>query len=141
MIMLNQITPGPEDIPALLQCFSAAMLAILFLQSGLDKVLNYSGNKEWLTAHFAKSPLKGTVPMLLPLITLFELASGALSAIGAIMVLTGGDLRFGLWGASLAGLSILQLFFGQRLAQDYEGAANLVPYFILSMAAIWAFSL
>ena len=139
--MLNQIIPGPEDMPALLQFFSAAMLAILFLQSGLDKVLNYSGNKEWLTGHFAKSPLKGTVPMLLPLITLFVLAAGALSAVGVIMVLTGGDLRFGLWGASLAALSIVQLFFGQRLAQDYEGAANLVPYFILSMAAIWAFSL
>jgi hypothetical protein len=28
------------------------------------------------------------------------------------------------------------LFFGQRLAKDYAGAAALVPYFILSVGAI-----
>jgi hypothetical protein len=28
------------------------------------------------------------------------------------------------------------LFFGQRMAKDYAGAASLVPYFILSVGAV-----
>ena len=29
------------------------------------------------------------------------------------------------------------LFFGQRMAKDYAGAAVLVPYFLLALAAIY----
>ncbi|MEY4511892.1 MAG: hypothetical protein RLZZ450_4014 [Pseudomonadota bacterium] len=31
----------------------AALLAILFLQSGIDKVVDRKGNVEWLTGHFS----------------------------------------------------------------------------------------
>jgi hypothetical protein len=31
----------------------------------------------------------------------------------------------------------MALFFGQRLAKDYPGAATLVPYFLLSLVAIY----
>ena len=41
----------------LLRMSFAAMVAILFLQSGLDKALDWKGNLAWLTGHFAKSPL------------------------------------------------------------------------------------
>jgi len=34
-------------------------------------------------------------------------------------------------------VALLMLFFGQRLAKDYEGAAVLVPYFILASGALW----
>jgi hypothetical protein len=33
----------------------------------------------------------------------------------------------------------VMLFFGQRMAKDYAGAAALVPYFILSIGAILLF--
>ena len=46
--------------------FATILVAILFLQSGLDKIFNYKGNLEWLTSHFAKSPLGGTVGLMLP---------------------------------------------------------------------------
>jgi uncharacterized membrane protein YphA (DoxX/SURF4 family) len=120
-----------------LQLLSLAFLAILFLQSGLDKVFNYKGNLEWLTGHFAKSPLKNTVGILMPVITLMETAAGVLTAIGCVQILMGGSVTLGLLGAQLAALSILSLFFGQRLAQDYEGAGNLVPYFLLCLACIY----
>jgi len=35
----------------------------------------------------------------------------------------------GLIGAQLSALSVLALFFGQRMAQDNAGAAGLVGYF------------
>jgi hypothetical protein len=40
-------------------------LAILFLQSGIDKVVDRRGNLEWLNGHFAKSPLADRRIMLL----------------------------------------------------------------------------
>jgi len=119
------------------QVLSLAFLAILFLQSGLDKVFNYKGNLEWLTGHFAKSPLKNTVGLLMPIITILEVAAGVFSAIGLVQILLGNGTQMGLIGAQLSALSILSLFFGQRLAQDYEGAGGLVGYFLVCLAAIY----
>ena len=56
----------PQAIYAM-QILASAFLAILFLQSGIDKVIYRRGNLEWLTGHFAKSPLAGIVPALLDL--------------------------------------------------------------------------
>ena len=47
-----------QNLPAL---FSALLVAILFLQSGLDKVFDFKGNLEWLTGHFSKPFLRGMV--------------------------------------------------------------------------------
>ena len=69
----------------LMQILVAAFLAILFLQSGIDKIVDRRGNLEWLKGHFAKSPLAGTVPALLTAITILEVAAGALSALAACL--------------------------------------------------------
>jgi hypothetical protein len=34
-------------------------------------------------------------------------------------------------------MALTALFFGQRMAKDYVGAAVLVPYFLLALAAIY----
>ena len=39
-------------------------LIITFLQSGIDKLVDWKGNLSWLKEHFSKSPLKNIVPML-----------------------------------------------------------------------------
>jgi hypothetical protein len=41
------------------------------------------------------------------------------------------------YGALTAGVAILGLFFGQRVAKDYAGAAVLVPYFLLALAGVY----
>jgi hypothetical protein len=127
----------PEGAIYLLQTLVSAFLAILFLQSGIDKVVDRRGNLEWLTGHFAKSPLAGLVPLMLSVLTLFELAAGGLSAVGCvlILVLRGSTLAF--YGAVIAAISLTALFFGQRVAKDYPGAAILVPYFLLTLVAIY----
>ncbi|WP_370087853.1 DoxX family protein [Ekhidna sp.] len=114
-----------------------AFLAILFLQSGLDKVLNYKGNKEWLTGHFANSPLKKITGLMIPMITVLEVASGVCCAAGIYFFIFESSAQVGLIGAQLSTLSILALFFGQRVAQDYAGAATLTTYFIISIMTIY----
>ncbi len=119
-----------------LQALISAFFAILFLQSGIDKIIDRRGNLEWLTGHFAKSPLAGLSALLLSVITIMELAAGALSAIGCVIILFRHDSTIAFYGAILAGLALLALFFGQRMAKDYPGAAALVPYFLVVIAAI-----
>lgn len=124
----------------LLQLGFAAMVAILFLQSGLDKVFDRKGNLEWLTGHFGKSPLKGMVPLLLSVITLVELSAGLCSAAGFVAVLLGkGGTCLGTIGMGLGAAAITMLFFGQRVAKDYAGAASLVPYFLLCAGGLYVF--
>ena len=52
----------------ILQILTSAFLAVLFLQSGIDKIVDRRGNLEFLQGHFAKSPLSGMVPLLVTLI-------------------------------------------------------------------------
>jgi len=121
----------------LMQIFAAAFLAILFLQSGVDKVVDRRGNLEWLKAHFAKSALAGVVPALVTVITILELAAGLLSGVGCLVVIVSRDSTVAFYGSVISAIAIIALFFGQRMAKDYAGAAVLVPYFLLTLVAIY----
>jgi len=127
-------TPGATY---LVQIFVSAFLAILFLQSGIDKVVDRRGNLEWLKGHFAKSPLAGIVPALLICITILEVAAGALSAVGCVFIILSRDSAVAFYGAAISAVAVLALFFGQRIAKDYAGAAVLVPYFLLMLVAMY----
>ena len=121
----------------LTQIFGSAFLAILFLQSGIDKIIDHRANLEWLKGHFAKSPLAGVVPVLLTAITLLEAAAGALSAIGCLILIVSRETTIAFYGAVTSAVAIIALFFGQRMAKEYAGAAVLVPYFLLTLVAIY----
>jgi hypothetical protein len=111
--------------------FCALLVSILFIQSGLDKVFDWKGNLGWLTGHFEKTFLAGMVPIMLATITVMEVATGFLAAAGIIYYLAAGSTAVMFLAGVLGSSSIAALFFGQRLAKDYPGAAVLVPYFIL----------
>jgi len=118
------------------QLITALFLAILFLQSGLDKVFNFRDNLGWLTGHFSKTPFRGQVNLMLITITIIEVAAGVLALLGAGQIVLNGEKTFAMYGAQLAALNIAMLFFGQRIAKDYAGAASLVPYFIVCIGEI-----
>ena len=121
----------------LLRILVSAFLAILFLQSGIDKLVDRRGNLEWLTGHFAKSPLARFVPSLVLVLTLLEISAGALSALGCIMIIFTRESAIAFYGAIVSAIAILALFFGQRMTKEYAGAAILVPYFLLTLLAIY----
>jgi len=123
-----------KNLPAL---FGSLFLAILFIQSGLDKVFDWKGNLGWLTGHFEKTFIGGMVPIMLGTLTAMELMTGVLSAAGLIYFLAAGSTVLIFWGAALGAASFCGLFFGQRLAKDYPGAAVLVPYFLLSLVILY----
>jgi hypothetical protein len=124
-----------------MQILVSGFLAILFLQSGIDKIVDRRGNLEFLKGHFAKSPLAGFVTPMVTVITILEIAAGALSALGCVLIVLTRDSTAAFYGALIAAISITALFFGQRMAKDYAGAAILVPYFLVALAAIYVLAL
>lgn len=113
------------------ELFAALFVSILFIQSGLDKVFDRRGNLEWLSGHFSKTLLAPFVPFLLVTITIMELAAGVLCAAGIVYFLVASSVVLIFYASVIAALALTALFFGQRVAKDYPGAAVLVPYFIL----------
>ncbi len=122
-----------------MQLAFAAFAAVLFLQSSLDKLFNWKSEKEYLTKQFSKSLLNGSVPLLMPVITLVEFSAGLFSALGFGQVLITGNAALGTVGMLCAVTALTMLFFGQRMAKDYGGAAALVPYFLMAAAGLYFF--
>lgn len=117
-----------KNLPAL---FCSLLASVLFIQSGLDKIFDWKGNLGWLTSHFSKTFVAGMVVPMLATITLMETATGILAAVGIIYFFVSASTVIIFYASVLGALSIVSLFFGQRIAKDYPGAAVLVPYFIL----------
>jgi hypothetical protein len=128
---------SPESAYYILQILISAFLAILFLQSGIDKIVDRRGNRAYLDQHFAKSPLAGTVGPMFAVVTILEVSAGALSGVGCAVLLLTHDSTVAYLGAVVGGVNLTALFFGQRVAKDYVGAAALVPYFLLAISAIY----
>jgi uncharacterized membrane protein YphA (DoxX/SURF4 family) len=105
-------------------------LIITFLQSGLDKLRDWNGNLSWLKGHFASSPLKNRVPLLLAVVLVTEMAVSIFCALGLYQFLVHGKSEMALYGGILACACLLMLLFGQRMAKDYEGAKTIAIYFI-----------
>lgn len=103
---------------------------ITFLQSGIDKITDWQGNLGWLKGHFAATPLKNMVPLLLGTVLLTEVVAGILCFMGLIQIIITGNTTMALYGAIASCIALLMLLFGQRIVKDYEGARTIAVYFI-----------
>ncbi len=109
----------------------AAFHGVLFIQSAHDKITDWSGNLGWLTGHFEKSIFKNQVPLLLGIVTLFELVTGFVALISIYFTFVEMP-QIAAFASLLSLITFIQLFTGQRIAKDYAGAGALIPYIILS---------
>ena len=107
--------------------------SVLFLQSGIDKLINFKSNKEWYLSFFQNSLFKGLEGVLLTILMLTELAAG-LCSLTSVFWLWLGVGNAPMQTAIIMNMtSLLFVFTGQRIAKDYQGAANTVPYFIAAI--------
>tara|TARA_B100000678_G_C18212930_1_gene504162 strand:- start:1117 stop:1695 length:579 start_codon:yes stop_codon:yes gene_type:complete len=125
-----------KDHLVLCQILIAIFLAIAFLQSGLDKIIDRQGNLEFFDEHFEKSLLRSVTSLALSVLTVMEICGGLLCVFGVFYTLKEKSTIYIFYGLLIIAFTILMLFFGQRVNKDYIGAADLVPYFILTMIAI-----
>lgn len=106
-------------------------ILITFLQSGIDKLVDWKGNTGWLKDHFSKTFLAGQVPLMVGIIMVLEIITGILALIGIFQVIFYGVLFYALYACILGALTLLMLLFGQRVAKDYAGAFTITGYFIV----------
>ncbi len=112
-------------------------LIITFLQSSIDKITDWKGNLSWLKGHFADTPLKKWVPLLLGTVMFTELIAGVLCALGVSQIILFGESGLARFGAVVSCISLLMLLFGQRMAKDYEGAKTIAVYFIPAIFLVY----
>jgi len=124
---------GPME---LCQIFIAIFLFIAFFQSGLDKVIDRKGNLDFLKAHFSDSPIIKIIPIMLLILTFLEIIGSLMLGYGVYYAFVNRSTLWIFYGFVVIAITIIILFAGQRIAKDYLGAADLVPYFILIMLGI-----
>lgn len=118
-----------KNLPALI---AALLVAILFIQSGLDKVFDWKGNLEWLKGHFAKTFVAGLVPIMLAKITVLEIATGVASAAGIVYFMLYGSTLVIFWAAALGALTVTALFFWPTNSKGlpWSGSPYSILYFV-----------
>lgn len=112
-------------------------LTVTFLQSGIDKLLDWKGNVSFIEDHFKNSPLKNSVPLLLAVILVLEVVAGILMLFGVYQLYTSGTKEIALLGIELCAVTLIFLLIGQRLAKDYAGAMSLAVYFIITVWGVY----
>lgn len=127
------------SIIQIVQILIGAFLGVAMVQSGVDKITDWKGNHSWLVSHFSNSFLAPFVTPMLGTVTVLETVGGLLLLFGAGNGLINGDTYYVLCGLLVIAINLLALFFGQRIAKDYEGAAVLVNYFILTIIGLLTF--
>ena len=125
-----------KDPLVLCQILIAIFLSIVFLQSGLDKVIDRKGNEEYFKSQLSNSILNKITSFLLSMLTALELMGGGMLVYGIYFAFVERTTLWIFYGLVVLSITTILLMAGQRIAKDYLGAADLVPYFILIMLGI-----
>lgn len=115
-------------------------IMITFLQSGIDKLVDWKGNTGWLKEHFSKTFMAGQVPLMVGIIMVLEIVTGILAIIGTFQIIIYGILHYALYACILAAMTLLMLLFGQRVAKDYAGAFTITGYFVVVVFGVYVLS-
>lgn len=128
---MNFLSNYPAEVLILL------FLIVTFIQSGIDKLIDWKGNVSFIKEHFKKSPLKNNVPLLLAIILIIEILAGILMIIGVYQLYTAEVKEIALLGIELSAITLIFLLIGQRLAKDYAGAMSLGVYFMITVLGVF----
>lgn len=128
---MEAISKHPTELLILL------FLIVTFLQSGIDKMLDWNGNLSFIKEHFKSSPLKSMVPLLLGVVLITEVVAALFMVVGIYQIIASGVKEFAIYGIELSALTLIFLLIGQRLAKDYAGAMTLAVYFIVTIFGLY----
>ncbi|MBW1293869.1 DoxX family protein [Aquimarina litoralis] len=112
-------------------------LLITFLQSGIDKMIDWKGNLGWLKGHFSATFLANIVPLLLGTVLFIEIITAVLCLMGIYHLIAYNHTAFATGAMFSACITLLMLLFGQRVAKDYQGALTITCYFIVAVFGLY----
>ena len=110
--------------------------SIVFIQSGLDKIIDKKGNLSFLVSHLEKVFSTTLIKIAFYVVTFLEISSGILCLLGTFQLLFFEQKELGLIGIVVGSVALLILLFGQRVSRNYDGAQTIVVYFILSIIGL-----
>ena len=123
----------------IVQILSSIFFAIVFFQSGTDKVIDRKGNINFFENHFKNTLFHKIHAQALTALMLLELIAASLCAYGCIYSIVYKNTDFIFYGLLVTSFILLSLLLGQRIAKDYVGAADIAIYFILCIITIISF--
>ena len=123
----------------IVQVLSSIFFAIVFFQSGIDKVIDRKGNINFFENHFKNTLFHKIHAQALTALMLLELIAASLCAYGCIYSIVYKNTDFIFYGLLVTSFILLSLLLGQRIAKDYVGAADIAIYFILCIITIISF--
>ena len=129
------------DSIKIVQILASLFFSIVFFQSGIDKIIDRKGNLEFFKDHFKDTLLNKIFSPALSILAFLEITTAGICLFGFIYSLICADTVFIFYGLVLAGLVLLMLLFGQRVAKDYIGAADITVYFIVCIITIMSFKI
>ena len=121
------------------QILVSIFFSIVFFQSSIDKINDREGNLKFFNHHFKGTFFQNYTAISLNLLALLEITSAFLCFVGIFYKLLYHDSIFIYYGLLMSAIVLLSLLFGQRLAKDYTGAADITIYFILCIVTILSF--
>jgi len=110
--------------------------SIVFIQSGMDKIIDKKGNLSFLVSHLEKVFSRTLIKIAFYVVTFLEISSGILCLLGTFQLLFFEQKQLGLIGIFVGSVALLILLFGQRVSRNYDGAQTIVVYFILSITGV-----
>tara|TARA_B100000586_G_scaffold9824_1_gene6825 strand:- start:111 stop:524 length:414 start_codon:yes stop_codon:yes gene_type:complete len=129
------------DSIKIVQILASIFFSIVFFQSGIDKIIDRKGNLEFFKDHFKDTLLYKIFSPALSILAFLEITTAGVCLFGFTYSLIFADTTFIFYGLLLAGLVLLMLLFGQRVAKDYIGAADITVYFIVCIITIMSFKI
>lgn len=112
-------------------------LSIVFIQSSLDKVINWKSNLNFTISTLSSKFPKYLVIIALLSVTFFELVGGFSSFFGIVEICMGyKPLYWSKIGVYSSSLALLILLTGQRISMNYEDAKTIVIYFLVCIAGM-----
>ena len=123
----------------IVQILSSIFFAIVFFQSGIDKIIDRKGNLNFFENHFKNTLFHKIYTHALTALMLLELIAAILCAYGCIYSIVYKHTGFIFYGLLVTSFVLLSLLLGQRIAKDYIGAADITIYFIMCIISIMSF--
>ena len=124
----------------LLYTLGLLIFAIVWLQSGISKLIDFKGELAYFNQQFKSTwGIKYIVKESLLLITVLEVGSGLIQIAAIFSLWTNQNLILSYWAGLASLFTLFTLITGQRMTKDYAGAQGIMVY--VSAAMIFLFIL
>lgn len=124
----------------LLYTLGLLIFAIVWLQSGISKLIDFKGELAYFNQQFKSTwGIKYMVKESLLLITVLEVGSGLIQIAAIFSLWTNQNLILSYWAGLASLFTLFTLITGQRMTKDYAGAQGIMVY--VSAAMIFLFIL